>query len=359
MLSTCLIVGALLLTQQEELVLGKSRTEWIGILKTHKEPKFRRAAVIALQVYGPKTGGVLPALIDGLENDTEPEVRREIAQAFGSMGADAKGTVDVLAEAMQKDKSAEVREASIAALGKLADWAAIHVMALGRTLKDASPGPRSAACEALQQFGEKAKLVLPQILETAGNVKEDRVTRQHALRVAIKQGRDSDKTLPVLLAIVAEEDAGTPLRKLALEGLSDWNDQSSLVTPALAKALADRKLDPVLRLASASSLTKLGAAASAAWPTVKQVLAESDNNLRYQAIRLTGVLASDNKEASALLLELLPKEQNAETLIAIIQEVGELSLTAAEPTLSKLVDNDTRKSVRDAAADAIKAIQGK
>src|SRR5438046_1103550 len=88
--------GAVCLGQQEEEVLGKKRSEWLSILKTHKETKFRRAAVIALGAIGPRAGGVLDGLFDAVSNDPDAEVRREIVLTLARMGNDAKGAADVL-----------------------------------------------------------------------------------------------------------------------------------------------------------------------------------------------------------------------------------------------------------------------
>src|SRR5262245_9631397 len=99
---TCLSIATLLLltscavAQQEEEVLGKKRTEWLKILKEHKDTKYRRAAVIALGIIGARSPGVLPALLEAMENDAEVDVRREVATYLGTLGVDGKGTVDAL-----------------------------------------------------------------------------------------------------------------------------------------------------------------------------------------------------------------------------------------------------------------------
>src|SRR5688500_765924 len=88
---------------QDEPGLGKKSAEWLATLKEHKEVKFRRGALIALEVFGPKSRGVLAGLYEALEKDSEPEVRRETALLLGRMGPDAKEAVPYLAEALKKD----------------------------------------------------------------------------------------------------------------------------------------------------------------------------------------------------------------------------------------------------------------
>src|SRR4051794_36446544 len=91
-----LVLGTAAAAQQEETVLGKKASEWLQILREHKELRFRRASLIALEAIGPQARGVTPALLEALQKDSEPQIRREVAQLLGRMGIEAKGTVPVL-----------------------------------------------------------------------------------------------------------------------------------------------------------------------------------------------------------------------------------------------------------------------
>src|SRR5205085_9560339 len=131
---------------QEEEVLGKKRSEWLKILKEHKETKFRRAAVVVLGVMGPRAQGVLGGLYSAVENDPDPEVRREIVLTLSRMGPDAKGAADVLGDVLKRDKADTVREAAALSLaGKLNDQAFTQVITLAKALKDPHAGTRAAA----------------------------------------------------------------------------------------------------------------------------------------------------------------------------------------------------------------------
>src|SRR5581483_9872651 len=112
----------------EDEVLGKKGSEWLKILREHKEVKFRRAAIIALEVIGPRGKGVLAGLYESLEKDSDPEIRREVALLLGRMGPEAKGAVGALGAALKGDKAEVVREAAAQALGgKLAEQAHTQV----------------------------------------------------------------------------------------------------------------------------------------------------------------------------------------------------------------------------------------
>src|SRR5439155_24119736 len=131
-LSALVLVAPVARSQQEEPVLQKTLSEWLKILRTEKDVKWRRASLIALEVYGPKKAGVVPGLLEALEKDAEPNIRREAASTLGRMGPDAKGAIDALAVALKNDKSDVVREAAARALGgRMATQSHSQVLILG------------------------------------------------------------------------------------------------------------------------------------------------------------------------------------------------------------------------------------
>lgn len=354
---TCCVFAFLVvlpLQAQEEEVLGKKRTEWLKMLKEHKDTKYRRAAVIALGIIGARSAGVLPGLLEAMENDPEADVRREIAAYLGSLGADAKGTVDALALRLEKDKSEKVREAAARSLGRLADYAPVHVTTLGRALKDPSAEARSAAAEALKHFGEKAKIVVGQLQEAAQDRKLDRFTRLYAVQILAKQGGEDAKTAKALLNIMLDNEAPPALRQAAVNGLGDLVDTASV--PQLASLLGDAKQDLDLRRIAAVALTRMGDKASPSWPVAKHLLTDNDTGLRYQAVRIAGQVGKQQAEAIKSLIDRLPKESNSEVLVAIVQELGELSARDAIEPLTRLT-RDNRPSIREAAEEAIKRIK--
>jgi HEAT repeat protein len=90
------------------------------------------------------------------------------------------------------------------------------------------------------------------------------------------------------------------------------------------------------------------------------VLNDKDLSLRYQAIRLAGTLGKDESAVVPALLALCT-EDNAEIRLAAIQELGQLGPYAQEASdkLRKISESDARASVREAAAAAVKKIEGK
>lgn len=342
---------------QEEEVLNKKRSEWLAILKEHKETRLRRGAVIALEVIGPRAKGVLEGLYDAVEKDRDPEVRREIALTLGRMGPEAKGAADILGDVLKRDKADTVREAAAVALaGKLNEQAFTQVLTLAAAMKDSHAGTRAAAAEALKNLGEKAKLALPQLTAVAQDAKADRFPRLYAIQLISKWGEDG--TLKVLVGICDDKDAPLAIRQGAVEGMGRMGDKAAPAIATLARGLADKDVE--LRRAAAAALGKVGDKVKETWPAIKAAYQDADNAVRYQVVRLAGALGKDQKEAVTLLADAAQKDANLENRLAALQELGQLEAAALDalPALTRLVAEDSRASVREAAQAAVNKIKG-
>jgi HEAT repeat protein len=340
-------------------VLNKTADEWIAILKEHKEPKYRRASLIALGVFGPKTSGVLPAVIDALDKDADPQVRAEAATLVGRMGVDAKLAVPALADALLKDQDASVREASARALGgELNKYADEQLRALVEALNDKSDGPRTAAAEALMKLGDKAAPVYASILALAKDTSKDRFSRQYALKMVSRLGPDRHDAAQVLAAVLADKKTVTPLREEAADGLGRLTVAVTMVIPPLADSLSDLSVE--VRRAAAVALVRQKQDAKLAWPKVQAAIKDGDPAVRYQLIRVAGNLAKESPESIVLLIDEAKKDANVENRLAAIQELGQLSPYAAQigPVLTELATNDNEASIRTAAEAALKKLAG-
>lgn len=343
---------------QDDVILKMNREEWLAVLKNDKEIKRRRAAVIVLEVYGPKGRGVVAGLCEALEKDSEPEVRREIALLLGRMGPDAKEAVPYLAEALKKDKADVVREAAALALSdKLSPFAYEHVLVFARALKDSHAGTRAAAAGALNSLGEKASLALPQLTEVAKDKKADRLPRLYAVQIVSRLQADQPETGPLLTGIATDADAPGPVRLAAVEGIGRREKTTKEELQALAQVLQEKSVE--LRRAAAAALAKLGEQAAALWPQLQARLQDEDNTVRFQLIRLAGAVARDHKEAVTTLAQLAAKDAHVENRLAAIGELGELGPHAASAAdaLAAIATQDARAAIRDAAAAALKKIR--
>jgi HEAT repeat protein len=366
MLRTCVLLASLVVLSQSAAfaqpptkVLEKTADEWIVILKEHKTVKFRRASLIALGVFGPKTSGVLPAVIEALEKDADPQVRTDAATLLGKMGVDAKLAVPTLADALLKDKEASVREASARALGgELNKFADEQLRTLVEALGDTSEGTRIAAAEALVKLGEKASPVYASILALAKDGTKDRFSRQYALKMISRLGPDRHDAAEVLAQVLADKKQAVQLREEAADGLGRLTVAVMLVIPPLADGLTDPALE--VRRASAAALVRQKTDAKLAWPKVQTAMKDSDQAVRYQLIRVAGNLARESPESIVLLVEAARKDANAENRLAAIQELGQLSAYATQigPVLTEISTNDTEAAIRAAADAALKKLSG-
>ncbi|MBI3407161.1 MAG: HEAT repeat domain-containing protein [Planctomycetes bacterium] len=339
-------------------VLMKKLPEWVALLNDQKDVKHRKAAVVALEVFGAKTTGVVEPLLLSLEKDSDPEVRRLIALCLGRMGPDATGAAEALGKALKLDKSEIVREAAARALGgRLADKAETQLIHLVAALKDTHAGTRAAAAETLKNMGETAKSALPQLIEVIEDRKADRIPRRYAIQIVSKHYEDSAATTKLFLAVYDDKEADLAVRVAAVEGLGGLGERAEGAAIPLSLGLKDKDVE--LRKAIATALGKLGDIKEC-WPAIKDALQDKDVGVRYQAIRLSGSLGRELKEPVTALIGVAEKDVNQENRLAAIQELGELGsqATDAVANLTRIATTDTRAAIREAAAAAVKKIKG-
>ena len=113
----------------DRIIRGKKASEWMQILRTHKEPRTRRIALIALDQAGPQTRKIFDTIGAALRDDKEVAVRQGAALTLGRLGSKALDErtlinipigagVEALAFAIKKDKSPVVREAAATMRGR-------------------------------------------------------------------------------------------------------------------------------------------------------------------------------------------------------------------------------------------------
>lgn len=148
----------------DESALGKSKNEWIKILKEDESARKREAAVIVLSTMTPRDGAILDSIADAMVGDkaervrlkaldgvaailttgTEREKPARLVAAFGkSLSSDPeesvrlkatgiakdlkpnelKQLVPVLSDVLRTDKSSAIRAAAAAALGRAGEHA--------------------------------------------------------------------------------------------------------------------------------------------------------------------------------------------------------------------------------------------
>jgi len=345
----------------DEPILGKTLGEWLKILRTHKNAKFRRAALIALEGSNTANKIGLPALLECIEKDDEPQVRMEAVLVLGRQGPETKGAIRALVIAAHSDKSERVREAAATAISinKFIKQAEDYIPLLLDILnKDPHAGTRVAVAGILRDMGAGAKPAFSSLLEAAKKANEDPLVRAAALHVVSRHDKDNPKVISLMIDFL--KDAKTPpaLREASAEGLGRSASSATDVIGILETTLIDRKQTIELRKTAANSLLALKGNARAAWPAVKKLVTDpsEDGGIRNSLIRLTGVFAFSNTEAIEALTTAAASDLSTENRIAAIQELGELpSLPAStRKTLKDIADEDARAAIREAAAKVLK-----
>ena len=80
----------------------------------------RKAAVIALGIFGPGDKDVLPALSKALAADKDEMVRLQIVAVLGSLKSEVlRDSLPTLADTLKDDKSSAVKAATATLIGKL------------------------------------------------------------------------------------------------------------------------------------------------------------------------------------------------------------------------------------------------
>src|SRR5437764_10780073 len=155
----------------DRIVRGKKASEWMQILRTHKDPRTRRVALIALDQAGPQTRKIFETIGAALREDKEVAVRQAAALTLGRLGAKALDErtfinipivagVEALAYAVKQDKDPKVRETAASALARIVGTvkdapAEIRatVLTLASALKNESPDVRVAVAVSLGPIG--------------------------------------------------------------------------------------------------------------------------------------------------------------------------------------------------------------
>lgn len=350
--------------EKEKTILNKTISEWIKILRTHEEPKWRIGAIKVLDAADAAATTALPAILDAAEKDKEVIVRIEAVRMIGKFDpAKVRPALKALVSALQNDKDGAVREVAATALGtqKYAAISGEYVGEIAGALKDSHEGTRVAVAAALRNMGENAGPAVPALIISARDSKEHLLVRMAAVHVVSRYGKSVPQSLPMLIDVAKNGDNPLALRELALDGLGRAGSDSSEVLKALEATLNDKNVE--LRKSSAIALGALGEKAKGAWPTIKPHVADAkeDSSVRNHLIRLTGAIGKTNPEAIDVLLVAAQKDDSTENRIAAIQELGELGPLAksAVTTLTAIATQDGRAAVREAAAKAVKDIRTK
>ncbi|GLC28192.1 hypothetical protein rosag_47050 [Roseisolibacter agri] len=306
---------------------GRSTKQWIAQLAdptTSARLEATTALGRVLAVY-PQSAPAVAALVGALA-DTSDDVRVSAARELATEGVRAPDAVPGLARAMADSEHAWVREQVAGVLGTVLDqslppdaraatgWPtredrprvdaavlAVGVDALIRGLGDPHGEVRTEAATALRRLGPRAARVAPQVI-------------------------------PAWRDLAGAAQPG--LRVLAFDGLTAGGAPAALVLP-LADAAIRRDTAAVVRTAAIHAVAPLGAAATAAVPTLRIALRDPDAGVRLAAAVALGKIgpgaAVSDLRAALTDADARVRVEAAHTLDAFHRRGGQ-DAPPAEPT---------------------------
>ncbi len=283
-----------------------------------------------MQQYGEDISRAIPSLLESLASP-DPSIRRNAAFALGEMGSDAAPAVSALADALENDTDIEVRRNAAFALGEIGSPSLSHLMSM---LNDSDSRIRRNVAAALVRIGKPA---IPDLIRAMGST--DQILRRNAVGILGRIGPDARIAVPQLKQALNDPDkafcwtvkqalkkiendspqdmraklrhADPAVRSSAAEALGDneaagpgavkalidcLNDDSAAVRQEAAFALAEigapavedllqalQENDAVTRKNAAFSLGEMGQAAVHALPALKNLLNDTDKQVRWCA----------------------------------------------------------------------------
>ncbi|QEG26977.1 putative lyase [Gemmata obscuriglobus] len=373
--------GAARADDKDPVYEGKKFSQWVSTVQNDKSARQRALAVDALSkiwLLEPRTDAI-SHITATLRTDPSAAVRAQCAIVLAGLRENdmERHGAKPLIEVLRTEKESRVRKEIIAAMSKYPAVCAAGVESLIAVLKDAEPGVRVQAAEALALAGAKANSAAGPLAELLKDgEKPVRVAAVYALgRIAPEAGTTIAEALAAMLATEKEAD----IKREVLASLGLLGEKSGPVVTALTAALADK--DDDVRRGAARTLGTLGTAAAGATDELFKVLTtDPTKDIRVDAVRAFGSALGPNG-VKARLADLRPlldpkKQPDYEVRLALIEEVAALGYehlgadllstdkavkAAAEETLRalRLRLADPQVKVREAAGIAVRKIEKK
>jgi HEAT repeat protein len=360
------LVLALLLTAKQRgqaqqiedgKVLDKTKSEWLTILEKNEKARMRRAAVLALGIFGPGEKDILPALNKALAADKDESVRLQIVAVLGSLKPEVlRDALPTLADTIKDDKSAAVRAATANLIAKLGALAKPALVPLTGALKDADSVVRAEAVKALGVIGAEAKTAANDMLPLLKD--SDSFVRQSAVFAFGRWGREALPVVPNLLQLLENDSAAEVRLEVARTLAAVGPDADTL--PAVAKALRNDKSEEVRRQL-ALTLEKMGNLRSIVKELFDVLHSDKDRVVRVHLVHsISKGLGSSMKDYVKDFAVWLNKDPDADVRLEITQELGALGPAGEEAVDALMIaESDVVLQVREAARQAIVRIKEK
>jgi HEAT repeat protein len=348
-------------------------------------------SILALAAIGPPATAATPQIVAALESP-DAALRYVAAYALGKLRAQNGDAA--LVQATGSDDQFLASLATWARAMIHPDDAALRALAIDRLddeLTDESPQLRQAAIEGLSGLAERldeagrrelaAKLVgslsdpVPSVGRAAGGalirLGGDAVealsgalavpaTRNLAMELLAELDAAALPALEAMITGLSDEDPGH--RSSAAMAIAAIGPVAKAAVPALEKLLGDEAAPAEARLTAAYALGSIGPEAVAVEPLLRKLADSADDMMAtvcvWAALKIKPDDASLFDAAIPKLRHALQREQELARLEAAVAlgEIGPRAATAL-PLLEMLAEEDPSRTVRAAAAEAVRLIR--
>jgi RNA polymerase sigma factor (sigma-70 family) len=274
---------------------------------------------MALRAFGTDTKPAIPVLLEGLRNPDGPndQVQWCSSMAFSFLGARAAEAVPSLIDLFQSET--ESRNTRIFAMEAL------------RNIKN---GPKPADVTVLDA-------AVPALIGLLNN--GDAGIVQSAVGTLATIGDSAKQAIPAIAELLTNGDAGIVLS--ATGALGAFGDPAKQTIPAIVELLTysvpsqqAERLTRNVRIEAARALERMGSEAAVAVPSLIQMLADSDKDVRGRSTIALWKIAGRTDGAAVVAADLYPpwfEDTNWEDLLNALAEMGPAA-KAAVPNLQKL-----------------------
>jgi len=324
----------------------KTASEWIAVIEKTGARRYSGALTDEAQLGV----GYLGQLF---RDERDPLVRAKIARTLWSLGKKAAPSARFVAQALEKAKDDRDRALALNVLEALGPEAEPALPVLEKLLATPDAPLALRTLEAVAAVGTLARGLAPAVVAWSQPANGETNVVQGALALA-KIGAGDDATVQALLGRI--EGARWNVRRAIIQALGDLRAQAA--KPALEKARGDE--DAHVRLSARLALAQLAGDPSSMLPDLEKALAHDQEDVlrRFAAADLVRCAGA---KAVPLLARLLDGDSDRFVRLAAAEALSSLGpdAKAALPVLEKVAASKTTGSeLRALVAEAIDRVRG-
>jgi HEAT repeat protein len=216
-----------------------------------EDARVRMSVLYGLAIVGPAAKAAVPDLVECFKDRAVVEnqsIRSKALHTLEQIGREAKSATPEVLKALEGEDS-ELHYSAARALGALAPGDEVVIAALVRTLKEKGKGiARIGAADGLGRMGPAAKGAVGDLLEVAKerspNAPKEEIRVRAGVVLALGAiGKEGDRVVPVLVALLEDQQEAVEVRRRAIQSLGKFGDAAKVAIPALQEAAKEKDLN--------------------------------------------------------------------------------------------------------------------